>query len=139
MRKSRLIKDGKDRILNIAEGVNKDLIFRLLKLNFPQNSNGIYVFGIEVGGHILGKRIKPRTTYFHIIFEKLYNTFAGGAEKSYGDSDFAYDTSLTDGFDEYTQGSFRKLEIKQGKPDEKGRRNQRLSKIQKREVCLSLP
>ena len=69
-------------------------------------------FNIEIGGHVSGKRIAPKTETFYIEFEKIFKTFAGGEEKPYGSTDFTNKTSVVTGYHQYDRNLYRKLEIK---------------------------
>ncbi len=120
-----LIKEGKDRIINVAEGINRDLIFRMQNLAFKQDENGIYIFEIEIGGHLAGKKIESKKDFFYIDFEKLDKVFTGGTEKPYGSTDInPHSTSvINSNYDQYNHGSYRKLLIKKGKPNIKQKKN----------------
>src|SRR6266542_703158 len=106
---------GKHEILKIAEGINRDLIFKLQKLDYPQSDNGTYVFEIEIGGKIFDKPIEPHREKFYIAFEKRDKTFLDGEEKPYGSTDNV-STSVVDGFVEYIKDSYRKLNIRRITP-----------------------
>lgn len=118
-----LIKDGHDRIVNVAQGIGQSLIFKMQNLDFAQQKNGIYVFDIEVGGHnVKGKKFVPHKESFYIEYEKAYKTFAGGSEKPYSTSDTIDNINSTSVIKDYRQigeNSHRKLKIvKRNKDDD---------------------
>jgi hypothetical protein len=108
-----LIKAGQERIVNIAQGTEGRLVFKMQNLDFAQYQNGIYALDVEIGGHIGGKKMKKRTECFHIEYEKMHKTFAGGDEKPYSSTDVSVNsTSVVKGYHQYGPASYRKLEIK---------------------------
>lgn len=108
-----LIKSGQERIVNVAQGTEGSLVFKMQNLDFAQYQNGIYAFDIEVGGHMGKKKITKRTECFYIEYEKMHKTFAGGDEKPYSSTDISINsTSVVKGYHQYGPASYRKLEIK---------------------------
>lgn len=108
-----LIKAGKERIVNIAQGTEGGLVFKMQSLDFAQYQNGIYAFDVEIGGRIGRKRISKRKECFYIEFEKMHKTFAGGDDKPYSSTDISVDsTSVVTGYHQYGPASYRKLDIK---------------------------
>jgi len=107
-----LIKAGHERILNIANGIDGNLIFKLQNLNFTQNQNGTYAFDVEIGGHVAGKKIVNKTECFYIDYDKQYKTYSGGEERPFSDSDEVNKISDITGYDQFGPASFRKLDIR---------------------------
>lgn len=105
------IKPGKDRILKIAEGRGRDLIFMLQNLEYRQVDNATYIFEIEIGGKIFDKPIEPHKQKFHVSFEKVDEAFVARDGRTFGPTDNS-SKLLADGFVEYDTGSYRKLQIR---------------------------